>query len=460
MPKIYTLFFALIFPVVITLAQEERKMSDNIFFKTLPNGLQVLVVEDHTVPLVTLSITFKAGAINESKEVNGLIGLYSDLMVAGDRDFATRADFNYHGGQLGIQRPNVATTEENSSYHFTLPKENLEAGLNFMNSAVRFPLMSPAALDNEKKIIDDEVKQKRSNPVYSLIDETDHQLWGDLVSRKEAIGDSNVINSASVEMLRSIKGRYFVPNNALLVVGGDVEHADVFKQVEKVYGDWPPTTADPSTRWPIPEFKPLDKSKYFIVASALARTPLIYVYWQGPDTRHDLPATYAADVFSYMLNQNSSGLRKALIQSGLATYVGLGYFTLKHTGPISLIVAPNPARVKECMNEIKRQVALMGNDDELPDEAIENAKRRLEITDVRSEDITTDFVQTLSFWWSSATLDYYFSYLGNLRKVSRADLKRYAEKYIKNQPYAEGLLISPELRDEIKADDFFTGGSK
>jgi len=460
MPKKYTLFFALIFPVVITLAQEERKMSDNIFFKTLPNGLQVLVVEDHTVPLVTLSITFKAGAINESKEVNGLIGLYSDLMVAGDRDFATRADFNYHGGQLGIQRPNVATTEENSSYHFTLPKENLEAGLNFMNSAVRFPLMSPAALDNEKKIIDDEVKQKRSNPVYSLIDETDHQLWGDLVSRKEAIGDSNVINSASVEMLRSIKGRYFVPNNALLVVGGDVEHADVFKQVEKVYGDWPPTTADPSTRWPIPEFKPLDKSKYFIVASALARTPLIYVYWQGPDTRHDLPATYAADVFSYMLNQNSSGLRKALIQSGLATYVGLGYFTLKHTGPISLIVAPNPARVKECMNEIKRQVALMGNDDELPDEAIENAKRRLEITDVRSEDITTDFVQTLSFWWSSATLDYYFSYLGNLRKVSRADLKRYAEKYIKNQPYAEGLLISPELRDEIKADDFFTGGSK
>jgi len=460
MSKKYTLFFALIFAVVITHAQEEHKLSDNIFLKTLPNGLQVLVLEDHTVPLVTLAITFKAGAINESKEVNGLIGLYSELMEAGDKDFATRSDFNYHGGQLGIQRSNVTTTEENSSYHFILPKENLEAGLKYMNSAIRFPLLNPTAVENEKQIIDDEIKQKRSNPVYALTDQMDQQLWGDLVSRKQASGDSSVINAASIAMLRSIKSRYFVPNNALLVVGGDVEHADAFKQVEAVYGDWPPTTADPLTKWPVPEFKPLDKSKYFIVASALARTPLIYVYWQGPDTRHDLPATYAADVFSYMLNQNSSQLRKALIQSGLATYVRFGYYTLKHTGPISLVVAPNPGRVKECMDEIKKQVALMGNDDELPDEAIENAKRMLGITDVRNEDITINFVQTLSFWWSSATLDYYFSYQENLKKVSRADLKRYVEKYIKNQPCAEGLLISPELRAEIKADDFFTGGSK
>jgi len=327
-----------------------------------------------------------------------------------------------------------------------------------MNSAVRFPLLSPATLENEKQIINDELKQKKSNPVYSLVEETDHQLWGDLVSRKQAIGDSNVIKAASVEMLRSIKGRYFVPNNALLIVGGDIEHADAFKQAEAVYGDWQPAAADPLNKWPIPEFKPLIKSKYFIVASSLVRTPLVYVYWQGPDTRHDMPATYAADVFSYMVNQNSSGLRKALIQSGLATSVYLNYFTLKHTGPISLVVSPNPARVKECMDEIQRQVALMGNDDGLPDEAIEKAKRMLEITDVRNEDITTNFIQTLSFWWSSATLDYYFSYLDNLRKVSRADLTRYAEKYIKNQPFTEGLLISPELRAEIKADDFFTEG--
>ena len=215
MSKKYTLFFALIFAVVITHAQEEHKLSDNIFLKTLPNGLQVLVLEDHTVPLVTLAITFKAGAINESKEVNGLIGLYSELMEAGDKDFATRSDFNYHGGQLGIQRSNVTTTEENSSYHFILPKENLEAGLKYMNSAIRFPLLNPTAVENEKQIIDDEIKQKRSNPVYALTDQMDQQLWGDLVSRKQASGDSSVINAASIAMLRSIKSRYFVPNNAL-----------------------------------------------------------------------------------------------------------------------------------------------------------------------------------------------------------------------------------------------------
>ena len=100
----------------------------------------------------------------------------------------------------------------------------------------------------------------------------------------------------------------------------------------------------------------------------------------------------------------------------------------------------------------------MDNDDYITDAEMATAKRMLEITDIREEDITSSFVQTLSFWWSSATLDYYFTYLDNLRKVSRADLKRYVDKYIKNQPYCEGLLIDPALRADIKADVFFNAG--
>ena len=113
------------------------------------------------------------------------------------------------------------------------------------------------------------------------------------------------------------------------------------------------------------------------------------------------------------------------------------------------------------MDEVNRQVALMDNDDYITDAEIATAKRMLEITDIREEDITSfHLCKPLSFWWSSATLDYYFTYLDNLRKVSRADLKLYVDKYIKNQPYCEGLLIDPTLRADIKADDFFNAGKK
>ena len=123
--------------------------------------------------------------------------------------------------------------------------------------------------------------------------------------------------------------------------------------------------------------------------------------WHGPDTRHDIPATYAADVFSYIINQNSSKFSKALIDAGLALQVNIGYLTQKHTGPISVFVVPNPSKIKECIAEVKRQIALWDTDDYLTDEQIETAKRMLEISQVKDEEITSDFIHTISFWWTS-----------------------------------------------------------
>jgi zinc protease len=459
MLKKFPLLSLLVLASLLSRAQEVRKLADNIFWKQLPNGLEVLIVEDHSVPLVTLDITFKAGAINQTKAEYGLIGLYGEMMLRGNKTYPSTTDFGYRAGSLGIMGGNRIASEENSTYYFTLPKENFEDGLRYMNSAVRFPLLNPIDLEREKKLIGDQIKEKGTQPSYALSDKLLHELWGDLAYRKIAQGDTGTVNAATIEMMEAIKKKYFNPDNALLIVGGDVDHDNAFETVQSVFGDWQTPAGTDNGQWIAPEFKPLDKSKYFIVGSALARTPQIDIYWHGPDTRKDVAATYAADVFSYILNQNSSKLRTALLQSGLATAVAVNYLTLKYTGPISIIVTPNPAKIRECMEEVNRQIALMDNDDYITDDEIATAKRRLEITDTREEDVTSDFVHALSFWWSSATLDYYFNYLDNLRKVSRADLKLYVDKYIKNKPSCNGLLIDPGLRADLKADDFFKPGN-
>jgi zinc protease len=459
MLKKYRFLSLLMLAGIVVKAQEETKLPANMFLETLPNGMEVLVVEDHTVPLVSLDISFKAGAINETRATNGLIGIYNGMMARGNQEFPTATAFDYQSGALGLQGTDRVTSAENTSIYFTLPKEHLQEGLKYISLPVRFPSLNPSDLEKEKQSTIDQIREKTTQPVFGLAMEMDRQLWGDEFSRKVAIGDSNVIRSATIKMMYAIKSKYFNPDNALLVVGGDVNHAEAFKQVEAVFGDWQTAAGNDQGQWLAPEFTPLNKSKYFIVGSDLARTPLLEIYWHGPDTRNDVDATYAADVFSYILNQSSSRLRTALIQSGLATTVSFGYLTLKHTGPISLIITPNPGKIRECMDEANRQVALMDNDDYITNDEIAKAKRMLEINDIRKEDITSNFVQTLSFWWTSATLDYYFTYLDNLKKVSRADLKKYVDKYIKNRPYCEGLLINPALRAEIKADDFFKAGN-
>jgi len=443
------LLVLLLLPVLVI---AQNKLPANMFLHTLPNGLDVLVVEDNNVPLATVMMTFKAGAFTESENTNGLTGLYLNMLGKDNKDYT---DFNYNAGGLGISSMNEVTNVEYGRFFFTLPKANIEDGLNFMNSAIRFATMDAKALEKEKEIVNDELKQKESGPYFALTETMFHHLWGNLYSRKNPIGNHDVILSATPASMDSIKNKYFYPNNALLIVGGDVDHDVVFRLVEKKYGDWKSSSFNPFKKWPTPEFKPLVKEDYFIVVSELSKSPYITIDWQGPDTRNDVPSTYAADVFSYIVNQKSSKLSTALVQSGLAFSVNINYLTLKHVGPISLTITPNPLKIRECMDEVKRQISLMDNDDYFTDGQIETAKRMLEINQVREEDITSDYVNTLSFWWASASLNYFLNYNDRLKKVSRADLKAYVSKYIKGKPYCAGLLISPDLKDQTKAETFF-----
>jgi zinc protease len=445
----------IVFFLGVNLLKAQTKLPANMFLRTLPNGLDVLVVEDNSVPLATIVITCKNGAYTEPPEFNGLSHLYEHMFFKANKDYTSQTNFMNRVSELGMDF-NGATTVENVRYYFTLPKKNLKQGLRFMNSAIRFPTFDAKEMERENVVVDGEFQQDESSPFFALQTAMDHHMWGDLYSRKNTIGEHNVIRSATPAMMDSIKNKYYYPNNSLLTVAGDVDHEDVFRQVENVYGSWPASAFDPFKKWPVPEFKPLKKPDYFIVESNLAQVPVFEFDWFGPDTRGDIPATYAADVFSYILNQNSSALSKALLQSGLALQVNIGYLTLKHTGPITLTVVPNPEKVKECLAEVKKQIALFDTEGYVTDEQVETAKRKLEIRQSFEQEVTSDFVEVLSFWWASASIDYFTTYVDNLKKINKADLKGYVDKYIKNKPYCAGLLVSPAMSVKMKPEQFFT----
>ena len=436
------------------LANAQKKLPENMFFKTLPNGLDVLVIEDNSVPLATIAITVKNGSYTESPKFNGLSHLYEHMFFKANRDYPSQEKFMDRVSELGMSF-NGTTSEEKVNYYFTLPKFNLANGLKFMNSAIRYPKFNAEEMKKENIVVDGEFQRHESNPFFALSNEMDKHMWGSLYSRKNTIGDHDVIRNATPALMDSIKNKYYWPNNSLLTIAGDVKHADAFKQAEQIYGDWKPSKVDAFKKWPIPEFKPLQKSDFFVIESKLTNVPAIMMNWHGPDTRNDLPATYAADVFSFILDQNSSKLSQALLDAGLALQVNVGYLTLKHVGPISVIVIPNPDKVKECYAEVQRQISMWDTDDYVTDEQIEIAKRKLEIRQVQEQEVTSDFTQTLSFWWASASIDYFNTYNDNLNKVTRADIQQYVRKYIKNKPFCAGLLINPAMKSTIRSEEFF-----
>lgn len=432
----------------------QSKLPENIFSQTLTNGLTVLVVEDNTVPLATIMITCKNGAYTEPPQFNGLSHLYEHMFFTGNKDYRTEEDYARRVSELGM-RYNGSTSFENVNYYFILPSKNVNGGLDFMNSAIRYTRFDKKTIQRENIVVDDEFRDHEASVDYTLDSAMDHRLWGDMYSRKNPIGDHEVIRNATPAMMDSIKNKYYYPNNCMLLVAGDVNHDDIFKQTERLFGSWKPSKFDPFEKWPIPDIKPLEKTNYFIVESALAQAPAILLKWHGPDTRTDPKATYAADVFSYILNQNSSKFRKGLMQSGLAFKATIGYLTMSHVGPIDIDVDPNPGKMKECLAEIKKQIGMMDADDYITDAQLANVKRKIEIQKIKEREVTSNYVHVLSFWWASSSIDYYAGYLDNINKITRADLQEYVRKYIKNKPYCAGLFLKPELRAESKADDFF-----
>lgn len=438
-----------------TLLHAQPKLPPNYFWRKLPNGLEVVVIENNRVPLATIEMAVKNGAYTEGPEFSGLSHLFEHMFFKANKDYPNQEQFIARTEELGMIW-NGTTSDERVNYYFTFDRDSLEAGLKFMNAAMRFPIYRAEDMQKERPVVDGEFQRAESDPGFQLWYEMGKRLWGELFTRKNPIGDHDVINTATPQKMMTIKDKYYYPNNSILVVAGDVQHDKAFALAEQIYGDWQHSGFDPNEKFPIPEFKPLTQTQYFVKESAIAQTPYIMMAWHGPDTRNDSAATLAADLFSAAVKLNSSKLQQALVDKGLAAAVDISYQTNKYVGPISLYVLPNPAKMKECYSELMKQIAQFSDPAYLTDEQIQTAKDNMIRNDIRSKEKPSTLSMSMTYWWCSASLDFYTNYISNLQKVTRQDITNYVNKYIKGKPYVAGLIISPEMNKDLKAAEFFT----
>lgn len=429
----------------------QNDLPDNFYYSKLNNGLELLVIEDPSVPLATIEIAVHNGSYTETPDYSGLSHLYEHMFFKANKDIPSQEEFLKRVNELGIQF-NGTTSEERVNYFITLSSTKLMEGLEFMNSAIRYPLFLEEEMKKENPVVDGEFQRAESNPVFFLLMDVNRAMWGDLYNRKNPIGDHDIILTATPEKMRTIQERYYYPNNSILIVAGAVDHNAVKNKVEGIYGDWKKSSFDIFEKYPIPPFPPLEESKAVLTVNENAQVPIMLIEQRGPSVEKDPEATYAADVFHTILNLPSSRLNQNLVESGLAYQVQSSYQTLKHIGPIMTILVPNPQKMDEAIKTLEAEVALWDSDEYFTDEQLESAKNQMAIRDIYSRESTSDFVHSLTFWWASASLDYYVNYIDNLKKVNREDIKKYVREYIKGQPNVTGLLLSPMLEQSLGID--------
>jgi hypothetical protein len=235
----------------------------------LANGLEIVTVEDHSVPLVTIELAVRNGSFTEPPELNGLSHLYEHMFFKANRAIDNAEAYLQKIGQLGISY-NGTTREEVVEYYFTTTSPNLRTAMNFMRDAARYPSFDKGEFEREREVVIGEIDRNESNPFYYLNLEMINRLFYKYPSRKNPLGNRQTVSSATTDMMRLIQARYYVPNNSALVVTGDVQTEEVNKLAEQLFGDWPRREKDPFVEFPMVEHPPLAKSEGAIRAAARA----------------------------------------------------------------------------------------------------------------------------------------------------------------------------------------------
>ena len=420
--------------------------------KTLKNGLEIIVIENHMVPIAEVELVARNGGFTESAEFSGLSHLYEHMFFKANQKYPSQKQFlegmQSLGASLGVS--NATTGTEAVNYFIVIPKKNLAPGLKFMSDAIQSPLFDTAEIRKERYVVLGEFDRNEASPLFKIRYAMDSIVWSPkLFSRKEPLGLRPTILSATPELMHTIQHRFYVPNNMALVVAGDVDANTVFAEAEAAFGSWQ-RGADPFPQWDPPPFPPITKQ---LVVREAPKIPYTYVQvsWQGPSMTKQDDDTYAADVFSTILNQPNSRLQKKLVDAGLAFQADVSYYSQKNVGPIDIRMFGPPPSTKEAIKTLLDEIKDWDATDYFSDDELATAKRILAGDRIYEQESATTFAtRVVPLYWASASLGYYVNYISNVNKVTRADIARYVDRYIKGKNYVLGVAGTHATLDQLK----------
>ena len=425
--------------------------------RVLPNGLEVIVVENHGVPLATVEVNVRNGSFTQTPEYAGLAHMYEHMFFRANAEYPRSDQYLDRASQLGAVF-NGTTQEETVSYYLTVPKDSVNAAVRWLTPALRSPLFLENELAVERQVVIGEYDRNESSPFFQLQRQMDTKLYPGNYSRKNVIGDRQVIATVTPEKMRYIQRKYYIPNNSVLIVAGDVKPDSIFAVAARQLGDWQ-RGPDPFATDPIPPIPPLTANDAVLVEGPV-NAVTVFLQWQGPSVGKDPKSTYAADVFSDLLNDPRSRFQQRLVDSGLWQGVTVNYYTLNHTGPITISGQTTPEKLRQALAALNTEVAKLDDAGYFDPEELKAAQAHRAVSSAFDRERASGFAHTLGFWWSVASLEYYMGYVDNMAQQGIGDLRAYADKYIVGKPHITGVLISPQGRRSINLTEADLKGGK
>ncbi len=454
----------------VPLCAQETDIQD-VYHYVLDNGLELFIAENDLVPLTYIELAVKGGGIAQTKDEVGLFHLYEHMIFKGNSKYPDAASVQKAISDMGVPNWNGSTGNELINYFFTVPSDLTYDGLEFWSYAVREPLLNETEFENEKDVVISELQGYYANPNWQL-NAAIYKNAFDTPWQFDPAGDVEHVRNATLDSLIEMKNTYYVPNNTALFVGGDVEHKEVLKMVEEIYGDWE-KAADP---WENKDYiiknENLAEPIYLVQANPQVSPEMaqVQLMFRGPDGANDVESTYAADMFTNLASNPASNFVQSIVsrpELGIPSsdYVGTMFGTTKHgtfMNYIAVMLSPSQSIVPRTLffdELIKTQIAndVITNGDFFPEEEYKNVSQRIKDTQIVQNETAQGILSGIRSSWASVNADYFFDYQENISDVSTSDVAEFYDTYVHNKNAIVLLMVNPQVY-EMQKTDFDSAG--
>ncbi|MFG1417895.1 pitrilysin family protein [Xanthobacter sp. V0B-10] len=408
---------------------------------TLDNGLTVMVIPDHRTPVVTHMVWYKVGSADEQPGKSGIAHFLEHLMFKGTEAHPQGA-FSAEVARLGGQE-NAFTSQDYTAYFQRVAKEHLEKVMGFEADRMTGLKLSDEVVLPERDVVLEERRMRTDNePGARLGEIMQATTYVNHPYQHPIIGWEHEIKQLNREDALAFYRRYYAPNNALLVVAGDVNPDEVRALAEKTYGKV--ARADTPARDRPQEPEP-QAHRRVALADARVAQPSVQRSYLVPSERTAAPReAEALELLSQILGGGQTGrlYRQLVAEKGLAAGAGAWYQGTAHDATRFVVYAsPRPGvsleELEAAIDAVVAEVAEKGVD-ELE---LKRAKTRLTADMVYAQDSQATLARIYGAAWATGTsADEVRAWPDRVKAVTAADMQAAARRYLTSERAVTGYL--------------------
>ncbi len=284
----------------------------------LDNGMHVILHQDNSAPVVTTSVMYHVGAKDENPERTGFAHFFEHLLFEGTENIARGEWFTIVTSQGGSNNAN--TTDDRTYYYEVFPSNSVELGLWMESERLLHPVINQDGVDTQNEVVKEEKRLRVDNSPYGkFFENVKKNMFKKHPYRWTTIGEMEHLDAATLEEFQAFNKKFYVPNNAVLVVAGDINVPEVKKMIKDYFGPIP--RGEEVTR-NFPKEDPITQPITATAYDANIQIPAIVAAYRTPSMK-DRDA-YVLDMLStYLSSGKSSVLYKKLVdEKKMALQVG------------------------------------------------------------------------------------------------------------------------------------------